>query len=210
MYIISRKTYIGPDLGRQADMKSYRTYSDPELSGLLRVGDQLAYTEIYERYFDLLYLHALKRVGDPEAAKDLIQELFTALWLKRDVQHVQSNLSHYLYTATRNAVFNFIARQKLESKYISQLPDLDRTGECFTDHLARMNQLTLIIEKEINELPEKMRIVFLLSRQDGLSHKEIADKLGLSELTVKTQVKNALRILHGKLGLVLYLVLLFR
>lgn len=191
-------------------MKSYHTYSDLELSGLLRLGDQLAYTEIYKRYFDLLYLHALKRVCDPEAAKDLIQELFTQLWFKRDVQHSQSNLSHYLYTATRNSVLNFIARQKLESKYVSQLPDLDRVGECFTDHPARMNQLAAIIEKEVNELPEKMRIIFLLSRQDGLSHKQIADKLGLSELTVKTQVKNALRILHGKLGVVVYLFFLFR
>ena len=183
-------------------------YSDLELFELIKTGDEAAFTEIYHRYFDLLYLHALKRVRNGDIAKDLIQELFTTLWTKRDTLYARTNLSNYLYTATRNGVFTYIARQKLETRYISTLPSLELTGECLTDHLSRERQLAAIIEKEIDELPEKMGMIFKLSRKDGLSHKEIAEMLNLSELTVKTQVKNALRILRVKLGMVVYLYML--
>lgn len=189
-------------------MASAVTYSDLELFELLKTGDEAAFTEIYHRYFDLLYLHALKRVRNGDIAKDLVQELFTTLWTKRDTLQARINLSNYLYTAVRNGVFTYIARQKLESRYINTLPSLELTGECLTDHLSRERQLRAIIEKEIAELPEKMGIIFKLSRKEGLSHKEIAERLNLSELTVKTQVKNALRILHTKLGLMLYVYML--
>ena len=190
-------------------MTGYNVLADLELYALLKAGDKVAYTEIYNRYFSLLYLHALKRLRDEEAARDLIQDLFTTLWVKREVLTTRSNLSNYLYTAVRNGVFNFIAHQKVASKYINELPDKIEPSECMTDHLARERQLTALIEKEIAELPEKMREIFLLSRVEGLSHKEIAERLGISELTVKTQVKNALRILRGKLGFIIYFIFIY-
>ena len=190
-------------------MTGYNVLADLELYALLKAGDKVAYTEIYNRYFSLLYLHALKRLRDEEAARDLIQDLFTTLWVKREVLTTRTNLSNYLYTAVRNGVFNFIAHQKVASKYINELPDKIEPSECMTDHLARERQLTALIEKEIAELPEKMREIFLLSRVEGLSHKEIAERLGISELTVKTQVKNALRILRGKLGFIIYFIFIY-
>lgn len=190
-------------------MTEYNVLADLELYALLKAGDKVAYTEIYNRYFSLLYLHALKRLRDEEAARDLIQDLFATLWLKRDVLTTKTNLSNYLYTAVRNGVFNFIAHQKVASRYISELPDKVEPSECITDHLARERQLAALIEKEIAELPEKMREIFLLSRVEGLSHKEIAARLGISELTVKTQVKNALRILRGKLGFIIYFIFIY-
>lgn len=189
-------------------MANTSTSFDIHLFKRISYGDVNAFTEIYNRYFDLLFLHALKRLKDQEAAKDLIQDLFTALWNKRDSLANLSNPSHYLYTATRHGVLNYISRQKIQSSYIQSLPDLDKTTSSQTDHLIRENQLAAMIEKEINQLPEKMRQIFLLSRQEGLTHKQISEQLGLSELTVKTQVKNALRILRGKLGLSLYLLML--
>ncbi|TCD00317.1 RNA polymerase sigma factor [Pedobacter psychroterrae] len=190
-------------------MSGYNVLADLELYTLLKAGDKVAYTEIYNRYFSLLYLHALKRLRDEEAARDLIQDLFATLWLKREVLTTKTNLSNYLFTAVRNGVFNFIAHQKVASRYISELPDKVEPSECITDHLARERQLAALIEKEIGELPEKMREIFLLSRVEGLSHKEIGERLGISELTVKTQVKNALRILRGKLGVIIYFIFIY-
>jgi len=190
-------------------MTGYNVLADLELYALLKAGDKVAYTEIYNRYFSLLYLHALKRLRDEEAARDLIQDLFTTLWIKREVLTTRTNLSNYLYTAVRNGVFNFIAHQKVASRYINELPDKIEPSECITDHLARERQLSALIEKEIAELPDKMREIFLLSRVEGLSHKEIAERLGISELTVKTQVKNALRILREKLGFIIYFIFIY-
>ncbi|MDO7743049.1 MAG: sigma-70 region 4 domain-containing protein, partial [Pedobacter sp.] len=80
----------------------------------------------------------------------------------------------------------------------------------YADHRIRERDLATIIEKEISCLPAKMREVFELSRKSHLSHKEIAILLDLSELTVRTQVKKALRILRLKLGLLIYLLILFK
>ncbi len=189
-------------------MSDYSKFSDNTLTTLLKAGDHAAFTAIYNRFFGVLYLHALKRLRDEGEAKDIVQELFASLWNKREAVLAKTNLSNYLYTAIRNGVFNYIAHQKVASKYMQTLPSYLEEGECLTDHLARERQLAAIIEKEIYKLPEKMRIVFELSRKEGLSHKEIAERLGISEETVKSQIKNSLRQLKSKLSLFAYLLIL--
>ena len=190
-------------------MTTYSSYTDQELVALLKEGNVEAFTEIYNRFFKVLFLHAVKRLRDEDEARDLVQELFSTLWIKRETAATKTNLSNYLYTATRNGVFNFIARQKVAAKYMAHLPAQIDQGLCITDHLARERQLAVIIEKEIAGLPEKMKIIFELSRKDGLSYKQIAERLGISEETVKSQIKNALKQLRVKLGLIVYLLYIY-
>lgn len=186
----------------------YGNLSDHDLANLLKNGDELAFTEIYDRYKGPLYVHAFNLLRDREEAKDILQQIFAVLWTGRNDFVLKSHLSGYLYTAVRNKIFKLIAHKEVASKYISSLAEFGAKGECVTDHLVRENQLLAIIEKEIAELPEKMREVFELSRKTGLSHKEIALRLNISEKTVRNQVNNALKILRVKLGLMAYLLLL--
>lgn len=190
-------------------MADYSKLCDSELQHLLMTGDTYAFTEIYNRYKGVLHQHALNMLKDRDEAKDVLQELFTNLWVNRESIHVQSNLSGYLYTGVRNRVLTMIAHRQVESKYISSLGDFINKGEFITDHRVRERQLAELIEKEIDALPGKMREVFRLSRISNLSHKEIAEELSISEQTVRTQVRNALRLLRVKLGLLtLFSVLL--
>ena len=101
-----------------------------------------------------------------------------------------------------------ISHQKIHSDYIVSLQQFIDAGEYITDHKIRHSQLLNIIEKEISLLPPKMREVFELSRNEKLSHNEIAEHLGISPQTVKKQVQNALKILKIKLG-PLFSILLF-
>jgi len=181
-------------------MADYSKLCDSELQHLLILGDTYAFTEIYNRYKGVLHQHALNMLRDRDEAKDILQELFTSLWINRESTTMQSNLSGYLYTGIRNRVLNLIAHRQVESKYISSLGDFINKGEFVTDHRVRERQLAELIEKEIDALPPKMRDVFRLSRMSNLSHKEIAEELSLSEQTVRTQVRNALRLLRVKLG----------
>ncbi|WP_316789766.1 sigma-70 family RNA polymerase sigma factor [Pedobacter frigoris] len=114
---------------------------------------------------------------DREEVKDILQQIFSLIWTGRKELEIQSQLSGYLYTAVRNRIFKVIAHKQVTSKYISSLADFGSTGECETDHLTRERQLLAIIEKEISELPEKMREIFELSRKQGLSHKQIVCSL---------------------------------
>jgi len=182
--------------------------SDQELLSLLREDNHAAYTEIYNRYSGVLYLHAYNRLRDREESKDLLQELFTTIWNNRKDLDIRSTLSGYLYRAVMNRVFKYFSRKQTEEKYIGSIQESVNSGDCITDHLVRQNQLAGIIEKEIDALPPKMREIFVMSRKERLSHKEIAEQLGLAESTVKKQVNNALKILRGKLGLFTYLLFL--
>lgn len=181
-------------------MDKYDKYTDLELTDLLRSGDHHAFTEIYQRYTALLQRHAYSKLQDREEAMDVVQEMFTNLWTKRDSISFKSNLSGYLYASVRNRVLNVIMHKKVASDYISSLQDFMDHGEALTDHRVREKELQLKIESEISALPEKMREIFEMSRKEGFSHKDIANKLGLSEKTVKNQVNNSLKILKTKLN----------
>src|ERR1700761_4613107 len=140
-------------------MKAYSSLSDYELSGLLKSDDKAAFTEIYNRYKWVLFLHALKRIRDREQAKDIIQELFTTLWDKRHDLDLRSHLSGYLYTAVRNRIIKAFAHQQIKSDYVNSVVASFNDDNCITDHKVRQSNLAAIIENEINELPEKMREV---------------------------------------------------
>ncbi|SDK25782.1 RNA polymerase sigma-70 factor, ECF subfamily [Pedobacter sp. ok626] len=182
-----------------------KNISDHELTNLLKEGDASAYTVIYNRYFDELYIHAYNRLRDKEEAQDVIHELFAGLWSKRSGLMIRTSLAAYLYTSVRNRIMDVIAHQQVENKYVSSLQHFIETGYCITDHQVRERQLASLIEKGISELPPKMREVFELSRKHVMTHKEIAQQLNLSEQTVRKQVNNALKILRSKLGMTLFL-----
>jgi len=184
-------------------------FSDDKLFSLTKEGDRGAYTTIYRRYSGLLYLHAYNMMRNREEARDIVQEIFTSFWNGRQSLEIKSNLSGYLYTSTKNKVLKSLARKKVQSVYLSTLIEEPEAND-ITDFRIREKQLAAMIEREIDNLPEKMREVFILSRKANMKHKEIAEKLGISESTVKTQVNNALKILRGKLGIIAYFVLLFK
>src|ERR1700748_2662199 len=168
-------------------MYQYNDLSDNELAGLLNTGDHFAYTEIYKRYWPLMFRHARKMLRDDDEATDIVQEIFLTLWSKFDIQY-KTSISSYLYTATRNKVIDSINRNKLKNLYLDSLNNLIDRGELITDNAILEKELTERIEKEIASLPKKMRQIFELSRKRNLSHKEIADITSLTEGTVKKQI----------------------
>lgn len=190
-------------------MGFHHTHSDLELMILISEDEDLAFAEIYQRYKGVLFLHAYRILGNEEEAKDILQELFTMLWTKRKSIVLNTSLSSYLYSAVRNRIFDLIAHKKVEEKYISSLAWFMEEGECLTDQLVRERELSELIEKEITLLPPKMREVFMLSRKQNLSHKEISDVLNISDKTVKKQVNNALNILRERLDIAFVIAFVF-
>lgn len=191
-------------------MSNYQLLSDVELLDLLRAGDHAVYTEIYHRYYYLIFFHAHKKLRDENEAKDMVQELFINLWEKRasipDVHH----LAGYLITIIRNKMFDRFAHQKVESKYISSIKDYVNSGHIGnTDYLVREKEFQHYVDQAIMGLPQKMREVFELSRKSNLTYKEIAEKLTISERTVNNQISNALSRLKTKLGLLTSFIALY-
>ncbi|HMI01263.1 MAG TPA: RNA polymerase sigma-70 factor [Pedobacter sp.] len=180
---------------------------DNELAALLKEGDQEAFTELYKRFFKPLYIHAFKKMGNDGEAIDIVQDLFEFLWSKRNELEI-SNFSAYLYASIRNRIFTLKVRSDRKNVYLDSLKEFIDRGEFVTDAHIRERELAALIEREINALPAQMKKVFVMSRTEGLSHKDIAEQLGTSEHTVRTQVKKSLRILRSRIGIIAYLILL--
>ncbi|GAA4302323.1 RNA polymerase sigma factor [Aestuariibaculum suncheonense] len=183
-------------------MAFYQEITDKNLFSLIRKGDHRAYTELYNRYSPVLYAHILRRLNDREEAKDIIHELFTYIWVNRMKIQIEGHPSGYLYTAVRNRVIKVISRRIVATKHV----DMHRPSpynNIASDYLIRENQLRDLIEKEIESLPPRMQEIFLLSREKFLTHKEIACELNISELTVKKQVANAIKVLRTKFDLII-------
>lgn len=191
-------------------MLVFENFLDVELVSLVQADDQKAFAEIYERYKGILVVHAYKKLGNFEDAKDIVQESFSAFWNNRFELKINSSLSGFLYTMVSNRVLNLIKHRGVASKYASSFQKVKEDYPNPTEIRMREKDMAGIIQKEIDSLPPKMRIVFLLSRRDYLSHKEIAETLNISEYTVKNHIKSALKILRTRLGLLFYLLLLIK
>jgi RNA polymerase sigma factor (sigma-70 family) len=188
----------------------YNSLSDAELVAYLRNGDDNAFTEIYHRFQGILHVHAYKKLGDFEAAKEVIRAVFSMFWNKREDIPRTENISGYLYTMTKHKVLAVMAHKKIDSRHTASFATFINQGIFITELINQEKELTAIIEKEIEALPQKMRAVFMLSRQRNLSHREISQQLDIPERVVKCQVNTALKLLRVKLGLMAYLLVLVK
>jgi RNA polymerase sigma-70 factor (family 1) len=188
-------------------MAIYNTLSDQELTGLLRTGDRAAFREIYDRYWKLLFRAAFQASRDREDSLDICQSLFLWLWENRQAVHIATTLKGYLLTAVKYKIANLIRQGKFRETLFENLEELD--ARRYSETELEIQELKALINQLIHDLPERCREVFLLSRDEQLSHKEIADKLGLSEKTVDAHISNALGKLKAPLQKLASIVLLF-
>ena len=182
---------------------------DQQLLQLLATGSQASYTVIYSRYSEILFRHAYNMLEDQAEAEDVIQEVFLMLWTKRSEVAAAKSLSAYLYTSVRNRILNHITHQKVVDKYLDSMRTFMETGGYTADELLREKELAAVIEREIAAMPPKMREIFLMSRNEQLSHKSIGELLNISDKTVKQQVYKAVKQLRGRMENFLKVIPLF-
>ncbi|MEZ0453664.1 RNA polymerase sigma-70 factor [Sphingobacterium thalpophilum] len=174
-------------------MLNYKNYSDHELLTLFNTSDERVLIEIYNRYWEKMLAVAFNRLGNLEEAEECVQDVLCKLWKLRSTFSLQNEkLSSYLARAVRNQTFNIIyqnrqKRQKLEGYH---------QDESTIDLLSPERQLIIQelqqqIDRAIKNLPPQCQLVFVLNKNEGLTAKEIADKLNISENTVKSHLKKA-------------------
>ena len=173
--------------------KPYET--DADLLQSLREENISAFKTLYNRYWEPLYLRAAKRVGTDDA-KDLVQEVMTGLWLRRMsvVADGNGDLGRYLFTALKYRIISYFTDR---SEKIKRSELFDLPPDVVSEKLLETKQLEEFIESEINQLPFRMQQIFRLSRENDLSVSQIAQKLQISEQTVKNQLTEALKRLRN-------------
>jgi RNA polymerase sigma-70 factor (ECF subfamily) len=153
-------------------------------------GNREAYESIYNDYWPRLYSFVYNRLKTKEAAEEIIQEVFYALWTKRADLTITHSLTAYLFTAVKYQVFNYIKADKVRKTYASHIEQMvDNSNE---EHIE-LADLAKAVEKEVARLPEKCQQVFRMSRNEHRSVREIATTLNISHKTVENHLTKALR-----------------
>jgi RNA polymerase sigma-70 factor (ECF subfamily) len=177
----------------------YNIYTDRELLSFLKSDNHAAFAEIYNRYWSIMYMHALKMLCNEEDARDTVQEVFTTLWTK--AAHITSgaNLAGYLYVATKNRVIDLIAQHKVRANYLESLSlFIDENSNTIVEAITQ-KELMLALYAEIEQLPPKMKVIVEMRIKQQLSYKAIAEELDISDTTVKKQISNSIKILKTRL-----------
>lgn len=166
---------------------------EKELVTRLINGDEEAFCELYANYKNRLIYFAMKFVKSYEFAEDIFQDVFAAVWQSRRVIDPEQSFSSYLYTIIRNRMLNLIRNiqqeEKLRNHILSQSIDYDEE----TGRKVLFDDLNLIINKSLESLTPRQREIFKMSREEEMSHKEIAEKLNLSVYTVQEHISLSLK-----------------
>lgn len=156
----------------------------------LKASDEHALTQLYKAHWQPLFLSAYHILKDKKACEDIVQEIFLQLWLRRQTLDVRESLKTYLSTAVRYQVFHHI--RKASKKMVVQVSEEVLQAESSDKDLLRKD-LYGQVHKVVEELPERCRLIYHLSREEQLTHKEIAHRLNISIKTVENQLTIALR-----------------
>lgn len=177
-------------------MQPNKLQSDEQLFSLVKAGNHLAFQTIYNKYWLNLFGNTYNILQDKALSEDVLHEVFTDIWLRRDVLEIQ-HLKGYLYKAVRNNALLKIKKERLES-----------INNIVTDHLTilpeveldlNQDDLKLIIDQAIDELPVRCKEIFYMSRYQHYSIAEIASHYNISNRTVENQIYRALKHLRSVL-----------
>ena len=180
-------------------MAIYSNLCDTDLLLLIMDGEEAAFTEVYNRYWERLVATGYYYTRSKEAAEEIVNDVLMGLWTRRSSLEIDS-LPAYLGTAVKFAVFKAMARSKKRNQVVGgALP-----GEAETAHNETEQQLDARFMDEwlrgiVEQLPEKARLVFVYSREEALSIKEIAGKMDLSPKSVEYHMTKALKAIRDSI-----------
>ncbi len=184
--------------------------SDEDLIRLLQIGDRKAFSVLYDRYWLDLVKKAVFKLGNQDDAEEVVQNVFVNIWKWRQSIHLKGYFKPYLYRILKNEVFRFIADRLKEKNHIQldEISGLDAPSDISQMKQLEFKELQDQIDFHIQGLPEKCRLIFQMSREDGLTAKQIANELQISPRTVETQLSKAVRKLKDaiqRLNILLFL-----
>jgi RNA polymerase sigma-70 factor (family 1) len=174
----------------------YQHLTDEQLLHMLKKDSKTAFEEIYRRYWEQMSLYVLKVIHSPEDARDIVQDVFVSIWKRKDELRICQSLKSYLLKSVLNLSLRYIERHHRRQDFLKSLAAYCSELDVSTTGKLEFQELVSKLHGVVARLPAKMQEVYVLSRDENLSHKEIARRLGIAETTVKKQVTNALKVIR--------------
>jgi RNA polymerase sigma-70 factor (family 1) len=178
----------------------YTQRNDEELLWLLKNNDELAFREIYNKYWKKLYIVAANRISNEQDAEEIVQDIFTSLWIRRNtIAIADDGLGKYLTVSVKYRVIKNMGKYAIKQKYLDSISLASQIDDSTQQWLA-FEELKDELAKYVEQLPEKCQLVFKMSRQLGYSQKQISAELAIAEKTVEAHLNKAFKILRSKLA----------
>lgn len=165
----------------------------------IRVVDEKLFAELYKLHAKKLYQLCFYYIQNREESQELIHDVFKSLWERKEDLEIRISYENYLWRAVKIRVNRHFRDRALRKKHLPQVSGHLVVSENTTENMVMFAQLTKEIDLLLDTLPETTRRIFRLSREQGLSHKEIANMLSLSEKTIEYHITKCIRLLRKKL-----------
>ncbi|TKG89397.1 RNA polymerase sigma-70 factor [Puteibacter caeruleilacunae] len=171
---------------------------------LIQKGNRKEFEKVYLEFFDVLYHLCLQYLQNEKVAEELVQDAFMKLWIKRADLKAETNLRNLLYTMTKHRCLNYLRDEQTALQHAGNLRHiemqfnyeaLNRLG----NEMIEFKELQDIIQQAIDKLPPEQREVFMMSRDEELKYREIAERLDISVKTVEARMSKALNYLRVEL-----------
>ena len=182
-------------------------HEERKLLVALASGDSGAFEILYEKYHHPLYFFALKLSKNPHEAEELVQSVFVSVWETRQSVDPAKSFSAYLFSIARNRFYDMLRRRVTESCYVDYILQQNNLIGDDLEKQTEDKEINEIINRLLQQTPERRQEIFRMSRDENLSYKQIAEKLQISENTVDTQIRNVLNFLRKELPKYLRLLL---
>jgi len=169
-----------------------KLHNEPEIILLVAQGDEKAFATLFYHYKDKLYSYALRLTGEEELAEEMVQDAFMKIWLSREGLKKIESLDAYLFTVIRNKSYNAIKRRAHEAVILKELSFSLTELQNTTEETVIVNNYRNLLQKVVDTLPPQQKLIYDLSRTQGLKHEEIAQQLKISKNTVKVHLVKAL------------------
>jgi len=181
---------------------------DKDLIKFLQKGDLEAFDQIFQRYGDRLYGFAVKVLKSEEEAEELVQDVFLKIWEKRKNLKEEDTLRTYLFTIAYHNMCRLFRRRNYQERLIKELNDF-KSEQIINDENTDYQSVMEQVDKLIDQLPPRQKDVFIKSKKEGKSSKEIAAELNITPGTVDNHVSAALKYLRKNIGNKLPVLLFF-
>lgn len=169
-----------------------KDFCQQQTLGRLQQGDREAFDVVFYTFEPRIFSFALKLTHHQEDARELVQEVFLKVWEKRESIDAQANFEGFLFTMAKNLIYNRARHRVYEMKYREEIRMGSNLAESVTEQMLEASELEDIIEAACKKLPPVRREVFMMSRHQGLSHSEIANKMDTSTSNIKNHIFKAL------------------
>jgi RNA polymerase sigma-70 factor (ECF subfamily) len=174
------------------------------LVSLMKAGNSYAFEKLYSLYSKKLYNFAYNILKSKEDAEGIVQNVFIKIWETRSEINTELYFSGFIFRIAKNMILNLLKKRMFEKEYITYLHRTPEDISLPVEQEINFLELNLEIERIINELPEKRREIFRLSREEGLTYKEIAENMNISVNTVNTQISKSLEYIRDHLAMKFY------